>query len=95
MQDWTVTIEVNWDKDCCGTCATITNRKLATIAVCHPDVYTSANDKDYEATLVHELLHLHGAGFDGLIKFDTAERTAYEQMVDLTANALVSLKRSK
>jgi predicted metal-dependent hydrolase len=94
LQDWTVTIEINWDKAFCGSCTLTTNRKLATVTICHPDVQGDA-DKDYETTLVHELLHLHGSGFDELIKSDTAERTGYEQMIDLTANALVSLKRLK
>jgi hypothetical protein len=95
LQDWIVDVEIHYNNSKCATCDTVTNRKLALIRMCHPDALSDPDDKDYEATLVHELMHIGCDMFDGKIPRDTAEWASYEQMIDLTANALVSLKRSK
>jgi hypothetical protein len=95
IQDWIITLVVNYDSSTCGSCTTCKSRKLATITVAHPDCNTHENDKDYEATLVHELLHVHAAGFDGLLEEDSAERMAYEQMIDLVSYALVKGRRNE
>lgn len=59
---------------------------------------------DFEVTLVHELIHLHTSGFDFPIqdKWRRSENTderaryeAYEAMVELLAQALVSTKRGR
>lgn len=66
--------------------------KTANIRICDlgDEDKSRAHLQDAEQTLVHELLHLHHAGIDD---FTGAANMVFEQAIDLTAWALVNLKR--
>ncbi len=99
IQDWRVNLVFKraWDMSDnanLGSCDAMVSRKSATILLMDP-IDASQQGDDSEETLVHELLHLHTAGFhntdDG--KLTGPRRTAMEQMVDLLSIALVRLRR--
>lgn len=102
LSDWDVrvrvrrkdTIELQGD-DIQGRCYWTVTRREATIILLDPvDFPPSCTfPQDMEATLVHELLHLHGAGFDEF-KVGDAQDRALEQMIHATSYALVELKRA-
>lgn len=100
LQDWDVKVFVKREsqfinENAAGECSWQLAKKLAVIRILDPIDYGSnlAWPQDQEATLVHELLHLHFAPFAA--KDDTPEDTAQEQAIDLIARALVELKRGR
>lgn len=85
VQDWQ--IEASYDP------------KLAALGVCYPDhVYRRARiviapeQDDVEASLVHELLHLHFAPFE--TEGGSAERTEEERAVESLMRGYIDLRRS-
>lgn len=104
LRDWNVTVrlvraseyqgsvtkggDVRWSHE----------KRAALIRITAAEDYSNQADKDLEmpqdmeATLVHELLHLHTVGFTE--KAADHEIVAEEQMVNAVARALVSLSRS-
>jgi len=76
-------------------CCTTSPRKLATIRIASPETLSRDGDaeRDPEADLVHELIHLH---MDAFAPADWTSPTgvAMEQAIDLIAEALVKLKRA-
>lgn len=58
----------------------------------HIDYPDGPFGQDHEVSLVHELLHLHTAPFDET-KEGSLEEKAMERMIEMTARALVDLRR--
>jgi hypothetical protein len=98
LQDWR--IEVKWfaltdPGESLGNCRWNEARKMATIQVRKPEVISDepAFNKDLEATLVHELLHLQ---FYAVQPRDHGTlNDVFEAAIDLTAEALVAAKRGE
>lgn len=81
--------------DSLGTCQWNDSRKLATIKIRLPECIGDDPpcNKDIEATLVHELLHIH---FCAVQPRDRGPlNDAFEAAIDLTAEALVAAKRGE
>lgn len=98
LQDWRVRIAIsrqwefeNHERE--GECDWQLDKKRAVIRILDPVDYPPnlVVPQDQEKTLVHELLHLHGAPL-GLPQ-DTAREIALENFIEFTAQALVELKR--
>jgi hypothetical protein len=97
LQDWNVRIECKRERemehpDCHGLNSYSLALKNATIQVRHSLDFRDAGGfpEDIEATIVHELVHLHFAGFytdKGLAN------TLQEQAIEVIAQSLVALKR--
>lgn len=98
LQDWTVILEICRREDLYegtqGQCEMTFRRKEARIKILDPTDYPTKDSipQDMEATLVHELLHLHFVGFD-LSKVDSREDDLLEQTINALSYALVGLKR--
>jgi hypothetical protein len=92
LQDWKISIQICRMRDmddAYGRTLVHRNWKEAEIKICDP-IDRKSPDDDCEQTLVHELVHLHFVlatpdGGDSLCVF--------EQGIDLTAWALLNLKR--
>lgn len=69
-------------------------KKMATIVLLDPLDYEPNRDfpQDHEKSLVHELLHLHYAGFDST-EPGSVELDLLEQSIEAISTALVELKR--
>ena len=95
LLDWDIEIRVIDNHESYGSIAGELKYKYATIKLCSESTINRdwGGCQDYEVIIVHELLHLHGKGFDHKIKDGSQEDIAYETMVDLTAQALVAAKR--
>jgi hypothetical protein len=94
LQDWAVTLDLSRGLESFGQAATNAALKEATIVLRDPRTIPEqewAGCTDTEVTLVHELLHLFTASFDGKLK--QLEMMGVENMVELTAQALVAAKR--
>ena len=75
LQDWTIDIRIvrNWEMEDFHTlaqCEWYIQRKDAIIRILHPDDlqgvghrFIYGEERDYDISLVHELLHLHFAPF--------------------------------
>src|SRR4051812_49909101 len=91
LQDWVVKVRLAESDLLNGVahCAATSNRKLATIRISDPEGLPrdGDGDRDMEADLVHELLHLH---FDPFAPSDwtSPQGVAMEQAIDLIAGAL-------
>lgn len=101
LQDWDVKVKVVrrsafGNQDAQGECRWVVPKKAALIFILDPVDYPSDIEWPYdmERTLVHELMHLHGAPFD-TFDYGSMQDTALEQMVECSADALVRLKRSR
>ena len=70
--------------------------KEAYIRVCHPNpALESFAKQDLEASIVHELLHLHFAGLQEDMKVGSADHLLHEVAVNQVSKALVNLWRKK
>jgi hypothetical protein len=97
LQDWRLKIEARREKDmefegCHGLCNYSPALKDATITVRNSIDFQDGGGypEDVEATIVHELLHLHFSPFyvtKGLVN------TFQEQAIEVIAQSLVGLKR--
>ena len=93
LQDWDVEAvyakyyEIQC-KDADGECDYIFGRKEAQIRILCPE--DCREQTDAEEILVHELLHLHFAGWTE--RYDDCPASG-EQAIEIVARALVSLKR--
>ena len=68
--------------------------KEACIRICTPNpTLDDMVNQDIEFTIVHELLHLHHIASQRLIECGTAEDVMHEIAINMTAKALVNLKR--
>lgn len=69
-------------------------KKMATIQLLDPADYEPNIEfpQDHEISLVHELLHLHYAGFDET-ENGSVEHALLEQSIEAISTALVALKR--
>lgn len=99
LQDWAVKVFIKRARDMSleggqGEVHWGLQSKSASILLLDPLDYPPGlrQEQDMEKTLVHELLHLHSAPFDNF-EYESLENTALEQAIDLTAEALVELKR--
>ncbi len=99
LSDWDVKIQIVRQSEMKsetfqGQVGWTINGKQAIIKILDPIDYDPSLlwPQDHEQTLVHELLHLHSAPFDD---FDAGgpKDVALEQMIDLTAIALVNAYR--
>jgi hypothetical protein len=102
LQDWCVDVRyVGTDEvpdHAAGACEVHQDGKLATVKILAREAYNETSQMmrafgfDPEATLVHELLHIH---FDKLLNSEADEHEAVmqEQAIELTAQALVKLSR--
>jgi hypothetical protein len=105
LQDWTVTVrrvrssEFAGGPHFGGQVSFNNDKRAACIKIAEPDDYENTcnvdmeRPQDMEYTLVHELLHLHVAPLNHLIKTDSIEERFEEHLVDSVARALVALKR--
>lgn len=96
LQDWDIKIDIcrgrNFKTDGQAEVSWTNEKKMAIIHLLDPIDYD--NDyfpQDHEISLVHELLHLHMAGF--VAEDGTVEDMAQEQVADALSKALVGLKR--
>lgn len=101
LQDWRVFLRKTRARDMSnpdhqGECEWVLSRKEAYISLLDPVDYPpdAIEPQDEELTLVHELMHLHFAPFWTDKGEDDPERIAMEQAIELTAQALVRLKRN-
>ncbi len=97
LQDWEIVIDIKRARDMqLGECAAEVHwKKKKKIAIVHLldsiDYDNGYFPQDHEASIVHELLHLHMVGFAA--EDDTPEDTAQEQAIHAISTALVELKR--
>jgi hypothetical protein len=97
LQDWRLEIQAKREKDmeceaCHGLCSYSPALKSGTITVRDSIDFQdgAGSPEDVEATIVHELLHLHFSPFyvnKGLVN------TFQEQAIEVIAQSLVGLKR--
>jgi len=100
LQDWNIKVKVargnGLDLPCGvqGRCEWTLPRKEAFIRLMNPMDWDPDTcwPQDMEATLVHELLHLHFAPFD-TFEVNTPEDTAIEQAIRAISDSLVQAKR--
>lgn len=99
LQDWDIeaTIRRARELDYENTAATVAwtfENKQAVIKLLDPVDYMPGlmEDQDHEVSLVHELLHLHYAGFDETERGSLAH-AMLEQSINAISNALVWLRR--
>ena len=99
LRDWTIRGEIATQTEECplGQAEHLSKYKDATIKILEETAIPASwlGNKDPEVTLVHELLHLQAESLNGLLKKKKNKRyeVDYERLVDLTACALVSLRR--
>lgn len=104
LQDWDVEVSIVRRSSIGHTTAigltTISTYRRARIRLLDPDDFTDDDwpiERDMEATLVHELVHLHLDDLHVRENHDsgrrTAENVALERAVEALARALLSLKR--
>lgn len=101
LQDWEIKIYV-WrsrDMDLEGAVGEVEynlDLKLASIHILDPVDYPSnlMVNQDMEATLVHELLHLHMAPF-GNSEQGTLEKSMLEQAIESITRGLIDLHRKE
>lgn len=103
LKDWDIDVSIERRREIGGGglgCATIDCYRRARVRLCDPIDYDERDwpiDRDMEATLVHELVHLH---LDDLrvVEKDkdgktTAEYVALERATETLARALLALSR--
>jgi len=98
LQDWEVKASVERKKDITlddvdAMVSWYFTHKKAIVRLLDPIDYNELFDQDHEYSLVHELLHLHFAGFDTTAK-ESLEEKLLEQCINALSTALVSLKRA-
>ena len=102
LQDWWIQVKIvrgnglNLPAGVQGRCTWTLPRREAFIQLLDPVDWDRdcVYPQDMEATLVHELLHLHFAPFD-TFKEEGAKDIASEQAINAIAWALVSLDRER
>lgn len=101
LRDWTLSAEIVRAKNMMldnvdGAVTWHIYSKTAEIELLDPTDYADEPNvpMDHEVTLVHELLHLHYAGFDRTAK-GTSEHMLLEQSIEAISRSLVELKRAK
>lgn len=104
LQDWNVDArvarahEMVGDQQPIAQCDIYEQRKDAVLRVLHPmDLPTVSQhflfgeEKDYDLSIVHELMHLHFQPFQSAA--DTAQGLAQEQCIETVSRALLRLYR--
>lgn len=102
LQDWDIKVKIargnglDLPEGVQGRCEWVLAKRLAFIRILDPVDWdkTILWPQDMEATLVHELLHLHFAPFDDFPE-DSQKNTATEQAIVALSFSLVNLKRTK
>lgn len=99
LQDWDIIARIvrardMFTEDSAASVRWTFQKKMATIVLLDPEDYDPniAFAQDHEISLVHELLHLHYAGFDNTEQ-DSLEQMLLEQSIEAISTALVQLKR--
>jgi hypothetical protein len=95
LRDWNINLVVGHTFGKCGQARKLSDYKEAEIQIPHPEAMPASwlGNRDPEVTLVHELLHLQGEGLDDFIARHKEWEPHNERLVELTAIALVELKR--
>ena len=99
LNDWDIKVVVkrgfDMPHDTQGRCEWVLSRKEAFIKILHPDDFdpTCSYPQDMEATLVHELTHLHMGTF-AAVEEDSPLDIAMEQAIHAISYALVGLQRT-
>lgn len=99
LQDWTITAVVTDQRDDCGggRVNLLADYKDAKIIILNPEKIPAdwLGNRDPEVPLVHELLHLQCEHLNTFLRKDENQRYSddMERVVELTAIALVGLKR--
>ena len=104
LQDWNIQCDVvrahemKGDRSPVAQCESYIRRKDAMVRVLHPmdlpavsPYFLNGEEKDYDLSLVHELLHLHFAPFQAEV--DTAADLAQEQAIESISRAITKLYR--
>ena len=99
INDWEIGVAINENKlkeqRKLGEVSYTSETAQALISILHPDNYPDVPfPYDMEKTLVHELLHLRFASVAPKKEHST-KGIAFERAIELTAKALVNLKREK
>lgn len=101
LQDWDIKASIVREKNLMMNDVVAAVRwgftsKGAVVQLIDPIDYSDNPDEelDHEISLVHELLHLHYAGFDKTEKGSTEERLL-EQSIEAISRSLVKLKRAE
>ena len=104
LQDWKISIgwvdlaflkEITGTDNPCGACENFTEAKEAKIWMLKPEEWgeeADARERDYENTIVHELLHCHFAHFTAI---GSVETLIQEQLIEALTAAMLELKRQK
>ena len=95
LRDWDIQLIVSMTVQKMGTCRKLSDYKAAEIEIMHPTAIPHhwLCCKDPEVTLVHELLHLQGETRDDFIGTNERWKDHQERVIELTAIALVRLRR--
>lgn len=96
LQDWDVKVRIVRSRemrypDAEGECRINADLKRVVILLLDPQDYDDEWPQDHEATLVHELIHIHMVPLK--IDPESPENTALEQAIEMLALALVGLRR--
>lgn len=99
LQDWTIrgVVVDQTENNPCGKVNQLNDYKDALVTILNPENIPASwlGNRDPEVTVVHELLHLQGESLNGFLNEKKHARYSndYERLVELTAIALVALKR--
>lgn len=95
LRDWEIRLTIGHHFGKVGTCRKLSDYKDAEIQILHPTAIcpTWMGNNDLEVTLVHELLHLQGESLDDFIATSERWKDHQERFIELTAIALVRLRR--
>jgi hypothetical protein len=101
LQDWIITAKIARARDLSldNSAATVDwnyNKRMAVIKIIDEIDYQPGlmEEQDMEISLVHELLHLHYAGFENT-EADSIENSLMEQSIEAISRTLVELKREQ
>jgi len=99
LQDWDIEVKVVRARDMnleesAASVNWVLPKRMASVAIRDPIDYPPGlmGEQDQEVSLVHELLHLHYAGFDETER-GSLQETLLEQSIEAISRALVLLKR--
>jgi hypothetical protein len=101
LRDWRIVARIRRERDmpvnAQGAIDAVWGRKEAVISILDPIDYPGdlAWPQDMEATLVHEMLHLHFPEWRKDVEEDTDVHLLTEQGVDMIAHALIDFKRRR
>lgn len=99
LQDWVINIKFDpqlLSQDRCGEVNFLSSKKRARIGILPPELIGERMSyPGVEATIIHELLHLHCSLFDSDFRVDSSELAGEEVLINLVSQALWEAKHNK